>query len=230
MGICMKIATWNIERLKHKSCGAEILRLCTEVGADILVLTEADERVLPTYPHAVHSPTPPPTPLPPFPEPVRYAATEHRVSLYTKYPILRRHPTWDPHTSLCAELETPGGRLTVYGTIIGIHGNRRSSYRQELEAQLADWETLLAAGHTLCIAGDFNCSFGDNYYFTSRERDRLRQWFQNHDIRLLTEDQPMCIDHIAVSRTLAGDGSVGLEAWNEDKRLSDHQGIAVQWG
>ncbi len=46
----MKIATWNIERLKVKSKLDDITALCEKADADILVLTEADERVkLPKY-------------------------------------------------------------------------------------------------------------------------------------------------------------------------------------
>lgn len=41
----MRIATWNIERLKHISRQKEIEQICSDVGADILVLTEADNRV-----------------------------------------------------------------------------------------------------------------------------------------------------------------------------------------
>lgn len=41
----MKIATWNIERLKHRRELANIMRSCEEAQADILVLTEADVQV-----------------------------------------------------------------------------------------------------------------------------------------------------------------------------------------
>ncbi|PNH18632.1 hypothetical protein B6K86_08490 [Lachnospiraceae bacterium] len=43
----MKIATWNIERLKHKKALAEIMSSIDEIKADILVLTETDQRLHP---------------------------------------------------------------------------------------------------------------------------------------------------------------------------------------
>jgi len=43
----MRIATWNVERLKHKSSLEEMRRLCEDSQADILVLTETDARLHP---------------------------------------------------------------------------------------------------------------------------------------------------------------------------------------
>ena len=43
----MKIATWNIERLKKKKYLSEILSEIEKIDADILVLTETDSRILP---------------------------------------------------------------------------------------------------------------------------------------------------------------------------------------
>jgi Exonuclease III len=52
----MKIATWNVERLKHKASLEEIRRLCEDCQADILVLTETDARLHPNYRSACHTP------------------------------------------------------------------------------------------------------------------------------------------------------------------------------
>lgn len=45
----MKIATWNIERLRHQKKLEEITSVCERVGADILILTETDTRVQLSY-------------------------------------------------------------------------------------------------------------------------------------------------------------------------------------
>ncbi len=45
----MKIATWNIERLKHKADIDKTLYSCGQIGADIFVLTETDMRVQLSY-------------------------------------------------------------------------------------------------------------------------------------------------------------------------------------
>lgn len=52
----MKVATWNIERLKHKKNLNDIVRLCNEQHADILVLTETDEQVRPDFKYGFHTP------------------------------------------------------------------------------------------------------------------------------------------------------------------------------
>ena len=42
----MKIATWNIERLRHYKDMGIMLGECGKAGADILVLTETDDRMV----------------------------------------------------------------------------------------------------------------------------------------------------------------------------------------
>ena len=41
----MKIATWNVERLRHKKQLDQIQGLCDGIHADILVLTETDKPI-----------------------------------------------------------------------------------------------------------------------------------------------------------------------------------------
>ncbi len=38
----MKIATWNVERLKHKKSLDKIIEACEKTKADIIILTEYD--------------------------------------------------------------------------------------------------------------------------------------------------------------------------------------------
>ena len=52
----MKIATWNIERLKYRKSIDKILSAIENAKADILVLTESDERIKPNYRYAFHTP------------------------------------------------------------------------------------------------------------------------------------------------------------------------------
>ena len=217
----LRIATWNIERLRHKKFLEQILFACEQTQADILVLTETDHRVRLDYPYSFHTP-----PLAGI-QPVFYSPTENRVSIYTNYPCLRQHKTCDVYTALCVELETEKGRLLVYGTIIGIYGNRHSSFQQSLVQQLSDIKRLSAGGTPVCICGDFNCSFSDNYYFTKPGREALLRTFSEHDIELLTKNEAECIDHIAVSKRFAANSSIQVVEWNQDKLLSDHKGIAV---
>ncbi len=217
----MKIATWNVERLKHYKCLDRMLDICRTVDADILVLTETDCRLEPDYPYVFKSALLHDA----FPD--LYAVTENRVSIYSKYPILRSYETFDEHTSVCIELETDFGNLLVYGTVIGIWGNRRPSFLPDLEAQMRDIEWLSALGKNICFCGDYNLSFSDNYYFTTKGREKVLAQFAKSNLTILTANRSECVDHIAVSKGFAGNHSLHIEEWNQDKKLSDHKGIAV---
>lgn len=163
----MKIATWNVERLRHKKQLDQIQGLCDGIHADILVLTETDKRLHPDYAFCCET-----TSLM-GDKTIPYAVTENRVSLYTNYPVVRLHQTYDSRTALCAELKTEKGNLLVYGTIIGTLGNRHSSFMEQLHRQCDDIRRLSELGDGICVCGDFNCSFSDNYCFTQAARTRL---------------------------------------------------------
>lgn len=220
----MKIATWNIERLKHKNQLNRIVDDCMAVNADILVVTESDHRLQLNYKYC-HS-----TPSLGQNKVALYEATENRVSIFTNYPCVRQYPTYDEDTAICVELKTELGNLVVYGTIIGVFGNRHTSFMPDLISQMADVHRLSNSADGFCICGDFNCSFADNYYFTKNARSTILDTLSQNDIKLLTEMQAECIDHIAVSRSFVKDSRIILEEWNVDKELSDHKGISVSFG
>lgn len=221
----MKIATWNVERLKHRRNLDEICCLCSTAAADILVLTETDNRLKPDYKHCFST-----TSLKGITEPARYADTENRVTIFTNYDCVRQHPTYDEDTAICMELVTEFGNLLVYGTIIGIKGNRDPNYRGDLSRQMEDIRRLQSAGHMVCMAGDFNCSFSDGYYYTRDGRSAMLEAFAETNMELLTVSLSECIDHIAVPVELAAGRNIRTWEWNEDKRLSDHKGVIVQIG
>ena len=217
----MKIATWNVERLKHKASLERLRAECEKIGAGILVLTETDQRLCPNFKYCYE------TPLLAATHQDVYAPTENRVSIYTNYPCVRQHETYDAATTLCVELETDRGNLLVYGTIIGIYGNRHPTFKEDLRRQADDISRLSRLGDGFCICGDFNCSFADNYYFTKLGRSVLLETCAQNGIRLLTESVPECIDHIAVTAEIVGNSTIHIEEWNLDKSLSDHKGISV---
>ena len=145
----------------------------------------------------------------------------------TNYKCVKQHVTYDKYTSICVELETERGNLIVYGTIIGIYGNRHPSFSQDLSQQLIDIRRLSTGDRNICICGDFNCTFSDNYYYTKAGREAIRQSFTENRIDLLTESRSECIDHIALSRNFLDGSVIQIEEWNYDKMLSDHKGIVV---
>lgn len=218
----MRIATWNMERLKHRRSLSDILLACEQARADILILTETDEQVRPSSFRYCFQ-TPKLTEI----SPGYYRPTENRVSIFTNYKCVSDHITYDKYTALCVELETELGNLCVYGTIMGIEGNRSPSFKTDLLKQIEDFSRLTAAGKHLCIAGDYNISFSDSYYFTKFGRDVLIQSFSQNHIRLLTQNTPECIDHIAVSGNMVNGMLVSIEEWNSEKMLSDHKGIVA---
>ena len=55
---------------------------------------------------------------------------------------------YDARTALCVELETERGSLLVYGTIIGIFGNRHPNFKQDLVEQVKDFKRLAGFGKT----------------------------------------------------------------------------------
>ena len=221
----VRIATWNIERLKHKDKLAEIIRFSNALDVDIFVLTETDEQVQLDYPYRYQTPRLTDAPLT-YQLPVTYKPTENRVSIFSNYPCIRQHETYDRYTSICVEFTTPIGNLLVYGTIIGINGNRHPSFKNDIARQCDDFKKLVTVGN-LCICGDFNCTFADNYYFTKHGRDTLEHMFLDNKINLLTRNQLECIDHIAISQDFIANGNITVAEWNFDKSLSDHKGTLV---
>lgn len=217
----MIIATWNIERLKHKKDIDKILNACDQIKADILVLTETDKQVQPDYKYCFETPSPYEI------NPSLYKPTENRVSVFTNYRCIRQYETYDKYTSICIELETEKGNLTVYATIMGIYRNRHPTFKEDLLKQTADFKNIAAGGKNLCIIGDFNCSFADNYYFTTFGRNTLLKSFEENKIRLLTGYKRECIDHIAISQSFIKNSEPQVKEWNENKVLFDHKGIFV---
>lgn len=106
----MKIATWNVERLRHKKQLDQIQGLCDGIHADILVLTETDKRLHPDYAFCCET-----TSLM-GDKTIPYAVTENRVSLYTNYPVVRLHQTYE-----CFIL----GKHTARNGVAGISPPRR---------------------------------------------------------------------------------------------------------
>jgi len=218
----MKIATWNIERLKHKSDIELINSTLAELKADILVLTETDNRVDSTY-YKFCIQTPKLKEI----QPDYYLESENRVTICTNYEIIRQYETYDKYTSLCVELETEFGSIIVYGTIIGIFGNRNKNFKADLSQQIRDYQKL-SKGNNFCLIGDYNISFSDNYYFTNYGRNELNKVFKECNLKLLTRDKTECIDHIAISENFTTNLELEISEWNLDKKLSDHKGTYVE--
>lgn len=224
----MKIATWNIERLKHFSKQREIEQICAELEADILVLTETDNRITVGNLNCYESDTLPANCEVMPGKTIEYKSTERRVTIYSKHKIVSRIDTFDNKTALAVELELPIGRVIVYGVIIGILGNRDISYKDDLGEITADIKRISKLGN-LVVCGDFNCSFSDGYYFTKHGREALINAFGECEMSIVTASCKECIDHIAIANELMDNSKTkALYEWNKEKNLSDHKGIMVE--
>ena len=125
------------------------------------------------------------------------------------------------------ELKTEPGPIIVYGTIIGIYGNRNKNFNADLSQQIKDYWKL-SNQKNFCLIGDYNTSFADNYYFTNYGRNELNNLFRECNLNLLTGNIPECIDHIAISESFITNLETDIGEWNSDKKLSDHKGIYVE--
>jgi endonuclease/exonuclease/phosphatase family metal-dependent hydrolase len=216
----MKIATWNLERpTKTSKRNPAIIDSLLKINADILILTETNEIInlgdRYTYFHTAKLEGP------------FYKEGERRVSIYSKYKSLEHIESFRRDTSICERLQTPLGSLAVYGTVIGIFGNRNKGFMEDLDQQLLDFGRVTEKGD-FCLAGDLNISYSDNYYFTKEGRSKLNASFEKLKLINLTAGIAQNIDHIIVSRAFVGDRPKSIKTWNDDKRLSDHIGVAVE--
>jgi endonuclease/exonuclease/phosphatase family metal-dependent hydrolase len=218
----MKIATWNIERLKHKNKLEEMKDICKYIYPDIFVLTESNTQLNLAYNSRVSTSKPADT------EFSVYSETERRVEICTNYEIIEQYKTFDKQTAVCSEVMTEHGSLIVYGVVIGIYGNRHHNFKIDLPQIIDDISRLSNAGKSLCVCGDFNISFCDNYYFTKTGRETLEESLNKNSLKLLTRNQPECIDHIAISKSFITNREYNIKEWNLDKTLSDHMGICVE--
>lgn len=221
MIIGMKIATWNIERPnKATKHNLAIIDCLEKINADILILTESNEFInfgaKYNYFHSSKL------------KDTYYKDGERRVSIYSKFSLIRQFETFRDDTSICGQFETPYGELSVYGTVIGIYGNRQKSFAEDLDQQLEDFNRI-AKSTNFCIAGDLNMSFSDNYYYTKEGRQKLNSTFEELGLQNLTANIPQNIDHIILTKTFVGERIINIETWNIDKKLSDHIGVAVEF-
>jgi len=218
----MKIATWNIDRLKAKKNIPAITEIIKGINADILILTEFNNLLeLPFYEHKIET-----IPLPR--RPYNYAETERRVAIFSHFPINKTYKSYDAETSCCAEIETDYGKLIIYGTIVGITGYTDANFKSDLKNQIEDIKSLSQLGN-LCYTGDLNTSFCDNFYFTHFGRDNFNDCFKQNNLKNITENIPNTIDHIVVNKAFMTNFEIEITEWNVDLKLSDHKGICVNF-
>ncbi len=217
----MKILTWNLERLQ-KNKNQLILEKLAEIDADILILTETNSLINPGSNYSSLSTEP----LPKDFDGIKYKATEHRTTIWSKYSMHPSFKTFDSNTSVCADIKTPMGLLTVYGTIIGVFGGRGERFNTDIQGQLADFKKL-SASENICIAGDFNVTFSGYTYPSHKARETLNDAFRHLSLTNTTAAISDTVDHIVLSENFAKQINSLPETWNGNKKMSDHIGVCI---
>ena len=228
----MRIATWNINRPRstHTYRRAEIDRHICNVNADVWVLTETHQTVVPGPPYTVVSSDTPD-------DYNNFEVGERWVSIWSKFPLISVLPTADPVRTACATFAVPGRRpLIVYGTVLpwvgspwrGVPARDGAAFRAALDLQRDDWMKFQEEhrDHDFCLAGDFNqyLLVVGHYYGPKCGRVALQVSLSaarlecvtggNQDpVYLATAGVHACIDHICLSFELAGLHSPPAGTW-----------------
>ncbi|HET6556789.1 MAG TPA: endonuclease/exonuclease/phosphatase family protein [Prolixibacteraceae bacterium] len=213
----MRIATWNLQRLEKRK-NQLILDKLIDINADILVLTETNAIIQPDSYTCISTDL-----LPANFDNIIYCAGENRVSILTKYKATARHKTFDSFTTVCTDIETPFGLLTVYGSIIGVFANRQPRFDNDLNGQLADFKKLFP-GRQVCLAGDFNVTFSGRPWPSNKARRALVDAFNALELTNTTAGIADTVDHIVLSNDFLKNKHFEMVTWNADKKLSDHVG------
>lgn len=239
----LRIATWNLERPKKNGNvkNQSRLEMLREIDADLWVLTETHSAITLDGYHCLATPA----------QPGYHAEGESFAAIWSRWPIRRSIPTFDPHFAACAEINSPLGPLLVFGTIItyandrGINGKSRrwEEHRKSIAAHAADWLRLRAEfpDHLICVAGDFNQSRdGSGWYEDAQSVANLSLALDQASLCCVTELDMRAhglsratIDHICLSHPLAT-AVQAVGAWEgktkDGERMSDHNGIFVEIG
>jgi len=216
----MKIATWNLERPNIIKKQVIIDKLI-DIDADILILTETSSIIKLDNYSCVSTEH-----LPAFFDNINYKTGENRVSILTKYKTVNRHETFDSYTTVCSDIETPWGMLTVYGSIIGVFGNQQPRFDNDLYGQLADFERLFP-DRQVCLAGDLNTTFSGRPWPSKKARKTLFDSFEKFGLTNTTGSIQDTVDHIVLSTSFVENKQIEIETWNQDKKLSDHVGHII---
>ena len=217
----MKIINWNVGR-PSKNKGERILEKVNKLDADIIILTETNSSMVPQEDYHLVSTKP----LTKGFEGIDYKEGEIRTSIWTKYPVVKRYPTYDGNTSVCADIKTESGVLTVYATIIGIFGGTKPPFKQDLESQINDFDGLFP-GKQVCIIGDYNITFTGRAYPSLLARQTLNNVFEKFKLTNLTASKTGWVDHIAISSDFIGNKKVSFQNLNKKDELSDHIGACA---
>lgn len=232
----MTIATLNIDWAKKQRSKTHIHKiehLLNILDFDILVVTEAVDLNLATYPFVYKSKS--------LPEGQEYeninysiylkGTPANRVTIYSKFQSSKTYRVTDDFTSVCREFETNVGVITIYGTIIGTLFRKPPFAEKELNNCIMDCLRIFQQTKSLCLVGDLNTSFvktEKNLQINEVTTKLLRDLIKTCNLDLTTGNIKNNIDHIFLHKGLKVKMDVTQDVFVEKNKVSDHQGIVVE--
>ena len=230
----MIIATWNVEWATPRSRRTpEILHRLLDLDADIICLTETDDRLLAAEGHTISA-------QPDYG--YGYQATRRKVMLWSKSPWgaidHMGHEAMPPGRFISGVTQTSRGELTVIGVCIPWWGCRTEARRGA--ARKMRWEDhgqyleclaeLLRCrpARRLVILGDFNQVIGPGSHAPRALQAALQAAFPTGITVVtpeLTDGQRKTIDHIALSEDLSTESLGVISSVHKGGKLSDHFGV-----
>lgn len=236
----LRVGTWNVEYAAGAEKNAERQKKLADVNADIWVLTETHDCLVPSDEHRkVASSCQRPT------------AREGGkwVTIWSRFPVLEELRVLDRKRTAAAVLDTPAGRVIVYGTVLPWHSDRGdhppdavvrnwSEHHRVIPKQAGEWKAIQTAhpGASLIVAGDLNMNLGGSHYYgTKLGRKLLRDEMADLGLACATEIDPQGrlkyppIDHVLSPTSWKSRVTDAWEGRRENlPRLSDHSGLVVE--
>ncbi len=136
---------------------------------------------------------------------INYQEGENRVSIYTKYPLKNKVPTYDNYNSICQMLDTPLGNLNIYGTVIGAN---KELFDSDLIEQKDDIERIEGA---ICYLGDYQMSFVEPYFPNEKKAKDMQVFADSQKMAILTADFEKLHSHVAISKSFLKGNTTQLD-------------------
>lgn len=242
----LRVATWNLERPSARSwkkAPAQREQMHA-IDADVWALTETRVGLEPADGYrGLDCP----------PHPARRPLDETWTAVWTRWRIEPTDLPATPRGSLPALVDTPIGRLVMYGTVLPWHSepgdepDRKAKnwevHAAEVQRQGDEWRRLreLYPDSPLIVAGDFNQDRdGSGWYGTRRVRDLLTEALDGAGLVCVTALDAVAagllqnhhlIDHICVSADLLDRFEPTVHCWepvsDAGVRMSDHPAVAI---
>ncbi len=235
----VKIATWNVAYGVSPTRNARISQTMADVDADVWVLTETHDMLRPPSGGNWECVT-----SEQRPRQAKQVVHDSRwVAIWSRLPVLERlSPAYDPKRTAAAVVETPIGKLLVFGTVLPWYQDVGRTVKDEFAKQATDWHKLSSSRGDIpvCVAGDYNVNLGGPHYYGSREsQDAVEATMTLNKMSVLTNFERTgaaqlgsfgLIDHISVSNKLARHSN-RPQVWQRQngrgEPMSDHCGVAV---